>query len=729
MDDEKKSIAASQWTISSANTSPEDPSPPPAETGPMKCTDGNAPDSIKKRGFFEAISFGESPQKKMEALLKNYELRAIEQINGIDTFFNKKIEHLQKRIVNYTETISKLEQNILLELQYKEADDIQLQQLLQEKIKEEERLMITQQEIMDVRIRLGEAKAGIINKSLDEAENQVKKALNIQNIVYDETRKINNKKYEDGKDYLARLSACYKDLLEYYKKRYEKVNRYLQVLDVDGISPVTTAALTTIGTISFGAAGFFFSTFAGNAGFGNKDMLYFVLDGLIRTAEQPANGFFKLGILIGLIALITAISFLCNHLIERLKRTHEEEVFNKVTLGTQANGKLEQLEYQMNLTSNNWYAFWLQLIPGIFIVGLIILSLSQNYRAEQLGNINASSEGFIIGTSIAMSLAGLVYLYIIKIVEPRLLKHYDAHPDQRINWTRANWELVMVIVLFVLFSIGIILIPYGVSGSVPLDQQIRYAILLFLAICLVGSMSFAYSVRSRGLIQTTRYLERGIRGLNKAIAYCSGPQTPDVHHTLAPEHGNVLEHVLKQLSFKAAVNLIDGRVRTKSRRTGFFGELIDVLKRSKKQEEQSTPEYISYVTVMEPWEEKYFPHIVDELKAKEFQYREQQLKYRKVEDNIGDYKADRINSIRSKENEIALCKESIKECETLLEAALLEKAQSLQKTRDEHDETVTLLLDGFHLGIWYRQNGMGPILQHTDSASPAGPTQYYLLPS
>jgi hypothetical protein len=702
MNAKNKSIAASQWSLSPVNIQEEE-----TYSNPLPQTDHpkSLPvDTIKRLGFFEAISHSGPAKSKLENLLESYEQKAREKINTLEEIYEKKVRHLSNRISSSASRIEELKQKLSDSEKYNEADDLQLQKIIEDKLKEEERLAAAQEQITEVRVRLGEAKAGIINKSLDEAEAQVRKALNIQNLVYDETRILNGKKYEDEKDYLTRLAKCYQELHDYYKNRYDKVNSYLHVLDVDGISPKTTSVLTTIGTVSFGAAGFFFSTFAGNTGFGNQDMLYYVLDGLITTAQQPANGFAKVGVLFGIIALITLISLGCNFLISRLKNK-DEEIFTKLSLGGNASAKLELLEYQANLKSNNWYAFWLQLLPGVFIAGLLILCLSINYRSTQLIYINASSEGLIIGTSIAISLAGLIYLYITKIVEPRLLKRHEANPNESINWIKANWEIVTILILFVVFSIFIILIPTGIAAST--DLQVRYALLLFLAICLVGSMSFAYGMRNRGLIQTGRYLEKVIKWLNKAIAYCSAPETPQVHNTLAAEHGNILEHVLKQLSFKAAVNLSDGRVRRKRKSPGLFGELMDVLKLSKESEETSASEHISYVTIMEPWEERYFPHIVDELKAKEFEYREKRVRLQLALDHITDYKSARTNMLRLQENEIALCRETIKECETLIESALQERADCIQQARADHEETITNLLDGFDLGVWYKNNGLG----------------------
>ncbi|MGB8193092.1 MAG: hypothetical protein WCF67_14285 [Chitinophagaceae bacterium] len=742
MNDEVRS-AADQLGISPGNNEPK---PAPSEdtasgTDTRETTPDNKPradaeekplpDSMKRRGFFEAVRQTQCPQAQLAVLLKEYEQQARDKIMEADELAAKRIEHLHARIEAARKKIEELQQKVIAAEQYREADDPELQQLIKEKEKQELEVSQLLQRVTKVRIRLGEAKAGIITQSLDEAEMQVSKALDIQRKIYDETRQMNQKKFDDEKDHLARLSVYFSELYDYYSKRYHKVHKYLGVLDVDGISPVTSQVLTTIGTIAFGAAGFFFSTFAGYAGFGNQDILSFILGGLIESAKQPATGFVKIAVLLGLIGLITLVSVCCNWLINRLKKKSEEEILSEVMFSGQIEKKLEQMEYQASIKSNNWYAFWLQLIPGVLIAGLVLLALSQSATKNDINNINASSEGLIVGSAIAISLAGLIYLYIIKVVEPRLLRRYDAEAGVPVNWLRSNWELVAILVSFVVLSLCIVAIPYkvGAKNLIPLDQQTRYAILLFTGICLVGSMSFAYSVRNRGLIETNRYLERVMRWLNNAIAYCSAPEVPDVHNRVKDEHGNIIRHVLTQLAFKATINTPEAVVKKRRyREKSFFERMVEKLKNATREEQvETTP--VKAITLMEPWEKNYFPHIVDELKAAEFEYSEGQRKLLKAEDNISDHKTAKQTERRLYETELELSRKNIAAHQTEIETVIRERSEWRQKARNAYDRILTDLMDGFHLGIWYRENGMGPKPGYFESCFPDKPVPANLFSS
>jgi hypothetical protein len=740
MKNENKSVA-DQWGVTADATEPPKkitidtelitPAPEPA-TPPL---DANLSEAMKRRGFFEAISHIECPMQRLAALLNEYKQEATDRLNEADQFAGKRIEHLNTRIAGCKDRIAELKEKITVAEQYKESADVDLQELIKEKLKQEAELLELQNRITDIRIQLGEAKSGIISKSLKEADEQVKKALDIQKTIYDETRSLNQKKFNDEKDHLARLSKCYQELFDSYEKRYKKVNKYISVLDIDSINPITTRVLTTIGTISFGAAGFFFSTFAGTAGFGNQDMLYFIFSGLIDTANKPLNGFLKILILLALILLVTGISWLCNLLIRWLKANGEEDVLSEVVLAGGIARKFKQLQYQARIKSNNWYAFWLQLVPAILIAGLLILCIAgQVKNPDIINSINASSEGMIVGTCIAMSFAGLIYLYIIKIVEPRLVRKYDANPDVHVNWVKANWELVTILICFLVFSICIIAIPYDKTTTglsiISVDQRTRYAILLFIAVCLMGSISFAYSVRGHGLIKTSNYLERVMQQLIDWIAYCSSAEAPDLHNKVAEEHGNIMNHVLKQFTYKAQAADYDTKVeRKKGRPKSFFEKIKDLVKWSKKEVKPAIAEEAEPIIEVAPWEEKYFPHITDELKAVEFEYREKRAKVKKAEEDIDDYKVAKITELRKYKNEEEECLHDMEEYEDLIEATIKERSKRFQRIRTEYTIKTSELQDGFHLGMWYRENGMGPTPGYFAPCLPNGPLPLTLIAS
>jgi hypothetical protein len=738
MSDQQQS-ATNQWNLapdeSSQTTTPGSSDSSPAEVmeddKEADCPKNDfklPPDTMKRRGFFEAIKHRDSPMQHLAALLQEYEQQARQQMEAASQLAEKKTQHLQQRVAQQQERIEELKLKLGEAAQYKEADDPVFQGLLQELTNEEAKLLAAQQRLTEVRIKLGEAKAGIIHKSLEEAETQVKSALHIQTLIYDETRQLNQKKFADEKDHLTHLADGYRDLYQSYEKRYKKTEQYLMVLDVDGISPITTQILTTVGTVSFGVAGFFFSTFAGNAGFGNQDMLYFVFRGILDTAKTPTPAWLKILILMGLIALVTLVSMGCHYLIQRLKRNSGEDVLSEMNIAAALTKKMRDIEYEGRVSSNNWYGFWLQLIPGLLIAGLLILGIARKSDDQNVNAINASSEGLIVGSGIAIAFAGLIYLYIIKIVEPRLVKRYTADPNTQVNWIRSNWELVAIATVFLCFLLGITVIPYEPSSTgvniIPLDKQTRFAILLFVAICLTGSTSFAYSVRSRGLIETGRYMERVLRRIKQAIAYCSSAEAPELNNKVAEEHGNIIQHVLRQLSFKATIDkegvYREQRIKKESE-LGFWEKLF------RKKEAPVLEEPDRVITITAPWEEQYFPHLVDELKAVDFEYISQKKRTDKAADALQQYRTTRQTHQQLYAQEISACQDRIAALEEKIETAYRQNVHRRQQITNTANVIIVDILDGFHLGLWYRENGMGPGSSFFDPVLPTAPTPLNLF--
>lgn len=762
MGDEKPKSAAGQWNIPESGngkeeSSPKDPGttgskdkptgegkppetqdPPrgpkdPPESGGVseESNDPSKRDMLRQRGFWEALSTIECPIQRLASLLDELRKEAAARIAEVDERSRTRIGHLQKEIAEMEKRVREWAEKLEAAGQYRESDDPDLQMLINEKKAQEKDLADLQKQLTDIRKKLGEAKAGIIDRSLDEAERQTQKALGIQKKIYDETYALNCKKHRDEHDYLTRLGKCYQELYDYYQRRYLEVNKHLAALNADGINPITTHVLSTIGSIAFAAAGFFFSTFASSAGFGNQDMLYFILGGLIDTSK-PGSLLLKVLVLLGLIVLVTLISYGCYYLLRRLKARSEQDIRNELRFEGQISARSEAMQLHGSMKTNNLYALWLQFIPGIFIAGLILIGVAKSTSKADINSINSSSEGLIVGTSIAMALAGIIYLYIIKVVEPRLLRMLQsgAGTSTPVNWIKANGELVAIIIAFLLFCLCIIFAIPKTNNElniVPIDSRTRYAILLFIAISLAGAISFAYSVRSHALITISHDLERILDYLNRRIAYCAAPPAPKIHIDIEERDGNIVTHVLKQLSFTASINQVNPAQNEKAKREqNFWKKLTDVIKKNSPPTSPSN-DSLQTITGMEPWEERHFSHITDELKAAEFEYREKKQKVQRADDTIIDYKSERKARLRKHQLDIEAGEKTIRECEGKIVEVLEKQSDRRQEIMEKCNEMISEFQDGFHLGMWYRENGMGPTTGFFANCTPSSPVKPVLL--
>jgi predicted nucleic acid-binding Zn-ribbon protein len=724
MENKQNKSAGEQWRM---EANPPEPNPDndkrpqgtlkaPLISPSIQLKDVATADAMRRRGFFEAISTVGDPMDKLKQLLDEYRREAERQMMDADAQAAVHIDHLKENIVLSREKIDKLREQLKVIADYREKDDDELQALILEMKAEEEKLQELQDKLTAVRVKLGEAKSQIIDVSLDKAERQVKKALDLEKTMYNDAYEINKRKYHDEKDYLIQLAKCYQNLYDHYEKRHHEIKKHLNVLDVDGISPVTSQVLTTAGSLSFAAAGFFFSVFTGTVTFGSNDIFNSLLKGLTITISTPIQLWAKVGILLGLILLITVVSFACNKLIDKTRKEHldkDEKLLNDLKLAVATAQKNDDFEYKASLRSNNWYVFWLQIIPIVLMTGLFLIAAALQLWSD-LDSISSGAEGVIFGSFIAMSLAGIIYLYIIKIVEPRLLKIQSDNTKGAVNWVKANRELCLVLASFLLCVLCVIVVPIITSQNIiflPLGHKASYAILLFTGISLVGGISFAYGIRSRGLIETANYLENIQLLLTHRISMCSAPQTPDVYTEVSPGQGSLVQNVLSHFSFSATINNRATTIQKpkKDNEQNSFQRFIDYLiGNSKKEEDARENSPVQAVTMMEPWEEKYFPHIVDELKAVEFEYRERKTKVQKATDAVSDYRTAKATEKNQRESELNRLEKSIEDDKKEVENAVKNSAAMHTEAALKYAITENNIRDGFHLGIWYRENDIGP---------------------
>ncbi|WP_315823897.1 hypothetical protein [Paraflavitalea speifideaquila] len=111
----------------------------------------------------------------MTALLEEFKQEAIVRIKEVTDASDAHINYLNEQIGIGKSRIDELKEKLKLADLYKEEEDEVLKKLIAEKDSQEKELSALRDRLTDVRIKLGEAKAGIIDRSLADAEAQVKK--------------------------------------------------------------------------------------------------------------------------------------------------------------------------------------------------------------------------------------------------------------------------------------------------------------------------------------------------------------------------------------------------------------------------------------------------------------------------------------------------------------------------------------------------------------------------
>jgi hypothetical protein len=684
-----------------------------------KKPDGSATgiEVLKKWGFEKAIVETDCPQKKLQEIIDEHRARLDGKIRIWEEIYQSFRERFTTKISKEEQIISSWQQE-----NYDYQTNLDLFETQKQQIQKE--LGEIRNRLYKIREELAIAKKDMVEKWMDEAEKEIQKAVAIQKMVYAETRTINKQRYEDEKSELALRIEQMKKMRLYFQERYDEVHKRLKRIGGEGINPFATYLLICLGTSAAGAAGFFFSVFTYNASFGNQDIFYYLLNGLMESSNTSTLSFLeKTAVLMIGFSIITVVSLGCNYLIQKLKKKDKDSRNEKFRQHFRTKFSYEGTAYFSQLKTGSWYTFWLNILPVLVLSGLIILVLSLNKASTQEVNaLNSSNEGLVVGTVMALGLAAAMYLYILKIIEPRLIKRQDDEKGFH-NWIKYNWELAVCIGLFILCTVSA-LFHYinqskpGSTGNLTGQSASALAILLFIAVCFLAAFPIAYGVRLRGMIAIGQRLERNIYGLDDNIATCSGPEIPDVEIDYATKMQELINDLLAIIRHKAL--LLRGAAGDK---------LIPVL--LAKEGEKSTPWFKNFSFVpfknifsnaskesvdsfydlskLAEWEKKYFPDHDERMKVIEAEYRDKEKELQEVNRNIDQLKTDALNKKLERDGELEKSYKRIDNWRLCVIDSLKSQTEKTEKIRTIFIEEQSDIMDGFHLGLWYRENQMGPV--------------------
>jgi hypothetical protein len=669
-------------------------------------------ETLKKWGFEQAVAFSDCPHEKLKHIISKHE----EELEAKIRLWKNIYDSFRER---FSLKISKAEEEAKAKQEEKSETDEKIKLLKEERDQLLKELITIREGLYKIREELAKAKQDIVEKWMDEAEKEIQKAVSIQKTVYNETRAINEQQYKDEKKELDIRIDQMKKMRQYYEERLDEVHKKLKIIGGEGLNPFATNMLIGLGTSAAGAAGFFFSVFTYTASFGNQDVLYYLLNGLMQSSNNSALNFLqKSALLIIVLALITGISGLCNWLINRLRKKDKNTQNDKFRHNMRTKFSYEGTGYFSNLKAGSWYSFWLNMLPAFALIGFIMLILSLNKtNSDQINALNSSNEGLIFGAILGLGIAAILYLYILKIIEPRLARRQED-PKNFHNWIRNNWELAACVILFV-FSTASAIFNYSIAGS-PSSPQLALpiALLFFLSSCFVCAFPIAYGVRFRGMMATGQHLERNIYYLDNLIASASGPEIPDINIDYASKMQEMINDLLSIVQQKALLlrgitgdKLIPVMVSNdspKERRLFKYLRLPKLKNIFKGSEEQETDTFYTIFKLAE-WERKYFPDYDERLKVVEANYRDKENEIKEADKKIEQLKTDLVNKKLAREAEIEKIRKQIDSWKFNFLDSLKTEARQSEVFKTQHIEEVSSIMDGFHLGIWYRENQLGPI--------------------
>ena len=408
---------------------------------------------FNRMGFYCVIEEKENPREKFDALLLRHKEGIEEKLKQIEHHYQIDIERFETKI---EELKKKLEDEKLKLSTYKNDID--------ELVKERDALKIDVQKLEDeinqLYKDLGEQKSKLIENRIEEVKSELAKLVDGYDSITEQKTQINVKSFNSNKDALKIKVDLFQKFADSYNNIYSGIKKKVEILNISGIGDYVSSFLIYTGFTAAIAAGWFFSIYALKNNLNSDSTLFFLLSGLFNFGQEfitkanskvVASLYMTLSLIIFL-ALTGGIAWICQKLLDMYenKSTKNKLVFEI--------GEDEKFIFNTQISAKTFLSFWLQIIPFIFILGIVFIILILGNAAGNVNNLDISLSGQVAGTAIAFLCAGIAFLYITKIIEPRIEKQVASNTT--VSWLRSNIELFLLILLFLISIFGLLFSYY-----------------------------------------------------------------------------------------------------------------------------------------------------------------------------------------------------------------------------------------------------------------------------
>ena len=489
-------------------------------------------------GFWCALHSSENLNNEFSNLIQEYEANKSEQRQYLELRLKEEIARFERKIEIAATKNKQIENEI-----EKQKNVTEIEKTILDAKQEKDTLEL---ELAKFYNDLGRAKKDLLENQIKEAFKNLESIIENYGEITEKHKKIslitsheNEKALRIVPDFLLKLRDNYQDT-------YDKMQKRISNLSMNGVMFFSRSKL--IGYATALASGYFFSIFALQKQLSNEDVPFFMLTGLFGFGEALKNSesfWFSLLNHILFIALslvsIFVVTFICQFFLKKHEEGQEIHNFFRKFLITQlknysesdedSNSKQQESDFPnetLQSPSTSLWTFWLEIIPFLLIAGIVFIVLSLgNVGTELTGTssldkLSISLSAQVVGVALSLGFAGLTYLYIINVIEPRLER--KRRNDQPINWLY-NFELILVI--FVIL-VSMLLLLFGVENTFFQSTTDIFSFSMFFICILLSSFTLGYGVYYRGLAETIENLEFHMNKLSFQTAFTSVPNIPSI---------------------------------------------------------------------------------------------------------------------------------------------------------------------------------------------------------
>lgn len=465
----------------------------------------------KKRAFY-SILHGKPFAQILGELVHDFSRRIAQQTS----LSNQKVQSIEHQITALRIEIN--ERKVLLkntaEIEDRYTNEIQEIELTIDRFYGEFRELVE---------ALGTAHTNMIPERIRAA----KQELEDLRAAYQE---IFQNKYKDESDYLKALEKR-RDLVDKLigdgHAKLTIVQEKITDLLKFGNTRLSASFLFAVGTLSAIAAGWFFSVFSSSNDFDRPTWLFFGLSNMFNYlflhVEQygPMRAF--TGMLIHFTLLLiftTALFWFIQMIIVRL--TNDE---TNIEFGFNFNEKSTGF-FRLKIKAKSLLSFWLQGLPWIFVLGVIIivLTIGQYLGSEthQITELGERLSGQLVGTIITLISTAIFFLFVSYVIE-KTADTADATNHQselKKDRYRKNKELTLLVASINIVVLAVI-INSLIGSNLPRTQLI-FSVLCFILLLNITAFTLSYGIRQRGLLKTNEELEAKLSYLSNLRASISG---------------------------------------------------------------------------------------------------------------------------------------------------------------------------------------------------------------
>jgi hypothetical protein len=490
-----------------------------------------------KSGFWCALHNKNSPHVAFDNLVLECKRFHDEQRNQLASNHNLELQRFEEKVGNANRRITEIQ------VQLDSYKDTTLERGEIESLRTE--IEGLESDLIEAYKKLGVAKKDLIQNQIDEVFADLEKITEKYEALADRYSQITNKAKSGSQDALNIKPELFQRLSQDYWQLLDKLKNRTSHLVKSGVAYFGRSRLIGYGTAI--AAGWFFSVYALGKNLSNNDVPFFLITGLFKFGDflKQGGGFYTallnhVAFIFFILAALFVVTALCYLLLSRLEKQvlFSKMFFRLLFTGQGASSEDDsEAEKQLNkelsasptarMSSKMFFSFWVESLPFLVVFGItfIVLSLG-NTNVESLNLLSVSLSAQAVGTAMAIGFAGLVYLYITNVIEPRLERHREEGTRPRMGFL--NVELASVIVLLALF---ILVLLFGIENTLFNSTNSLFAFSMFIICTLVSSLTLGYAAYYSGLNETINYLETKLQYLSLGTAYNSFPNIRQIIRT------------------------------------------------------------------------------------------------------------------------------------------------------------------------------------------------------